>query len=66
MNKYNFEVVIAFLNVPFYKVTVAAINGYQATQQAIKEHRLENGCDTNEMYDSSKSTFQQLNWIPVK
>jgi hypothetical protein len=65
MNNYKFEVVIAFLNKPFYKATVAAINGYQATQQAIRDHRLKTGCGTNEMYDSSKSTFQQINWIPV-
>ena len=65
MNKYNFDVVISFLNLPEYKATVPAINGYQATQQAIKNHRVETGCSMNELYDSQKSTFQQVNWVPV-
>lgn len=36
MKKYKFEVEIAFVNRPNYKTVIAAINGYQATQAALK------------------------------
>jgi len=65
MKKFNFDVVISFVNLPEYKTTVPAINGYQATQQALKEHRIKTGCSTNEMYNSCNTTFQQVNWTPV-
>ena len=65
MNKYNFDVTIAFINVPHYKTTVGAINCYQATQQALKEHRIKTNCSASEMYDSRKSTAQIVNWSPI-
>ncbi len=65
MNKYKFNVVIAFLNIPHYKTTVNAINCYQAEQEALKEHRLASNCSVSEMYDTSKSTAQIVNWARV-
>ena len=65
MNKYNFDVTIAFLNVPHYTTTVSAINCYQAQQQALKQHRVETDCSTSELYNSSKSTAQITSWVPV-
>ena len=65
MKKYKFNVVIAFLNIPHYKTKVAAINCYQAKQEALKEHRIKSNCSTSEMYDASKSTAQIVNWAPV-
>lgn len=65
MNKYEFKVTIAFCNLPHYTTIVAAINGYQATQEALNEHRVKTGCGLNEMYDSGASKFQQLSWRKV-
>jgi len=65
MNKYKFNVVIAFLNMPHYKTVVNAINCYQAEQEALKKHRAETNCSASEMYDTSKSTAQIVNWAPV-
>ena len=62
MNKYKFDVNIVFLNLPAYKTQATAINGFQAKQQALKEHRLLTGCSMSEMYDNEKSTFKQVDW----
>ena len=64
MDKYKFNVVIAFLEIPHYKTTVNAINCFQAKQEALKEHRLASNCSVNEMYDDSKSKAQIVNWAP--
>lgn len=63
MNKYKFDVKISFLNLSEFRTQVVAINGYQATQQALKEHRLLTGCSMSEMYNNEKTTFQQVDWI---
>ena len=65
MNKYNFKVKIVFLNLPVYETIVPAINGFQAKQTALANHRGETGCGLNEMYDNEKTTFQQVNWVAV-
>ena len=65
MSKYNFKVKIVFLNLPVYETVVSAINGYQAKQTALSNHRVETGCGLNELYNNEKTTAQQINWLPV-
>ena len=65
MNKYYFDVTVVFLAMPMYSTRVAAINGFQAMQKAIKEHRLETGCGANELYCTKGSKAKRVNWQPV-